>query len=197
MDRTKVRNIAQDAEAALAEVGRKHGVNFSYAGGRFSDTCATLKFEAADMTASGEILSKSAQAWKRQCKTFGFEESDLGRTFRIGRSEYTIRGLTTRRHKFPIDATRKDGKAFKMTAKQVLVALGKVNYGSNYNRNDLTDEVKKQFLSLACQLSPENLSCDGELPAAEVRRRRAALDREWQLLEIRVGRRVTESEVWK
>lgn len=39
----------------------------------------------------------------------------------------------------------------------------------------LTPERKKQLmkelLSLECQLSPENLTCDGELPAGAIRRR--------------------------
>lgn len=49
------------------------------------------------------------------------------------------------------------------------------------NPNNLTkDDVRSLRLSLECDLSPENLSCDGELPASKVRQRgqslRAALE---------------------
>lgn len=60
----------------------------------------------------------------------------------------------------------------------------------------LTVEIKKQFLSLAGQLSPENLACDGELPAHLVRKRYAALKKEWGKLERLVGRTVTENEAY-
>lgn len=59
-----------------------------------------------------------------------------------------------------------------------------------------SNELKNKFISLACQLSPENLSCDGELPTAQVRKRYSQLKREWGKLEVELGRTVTENEVW-
>lgn len=56
--------------------------------------------------------------------------------------------------------------------------------------------LKEQFLQLASQLSPENLTCDGELSRAAVANRRKSLQRQWNALEQRIGRKVTESEVW-
>ena len=60
----------------------------------------------------------------------------------------------------------------------------------------LTDEIKAKFSDLACQLSPENLSCDGELPRAQVQAKYRRLLKEWAALEKLVGRKVTENEVW-
>lgn len=60
----------------------------------------------------------------------------------------------------------------------------------------LTNELKNKFINLACALSPENLSCDGELPATQVRKRYTQLKREWGKLERELGRTVTENEVW-
>ncbi len=60
----------------------------------------------------------------------------------------------------------------------------------------LPKDLHEQFLNLACALSPENLTCDGELPRAEVNRRHASLMRQWAALEARAGRKVTEGEVW-
>ncbi len=57
------------------------------------------------------------------------------------------------------------------------------------------DDLMKKFRSLACRLSPENLSCDGECSRTEVRRRRAVIMREWRILEKLIGRKVSESEI--
>ena len=60
----------------------------------------------------------------------------------------------------------------------------------------LTSELQEKFLDLACALSPENLTCDGELPRYAVRAKLARLNAEWAALEKLAGRKVTESEVW-
>ena len=61
---------------------------------------------------------------------------------------------------------------------------------------ELTKEIKEKFVDLACQLSPENLTCDGELPKAESNRRFRNLNAEWRGLERQIGRVVDEGEVW-
>lgn len=60
----------------------------------------------------------------------------------------------------------------------------------------LSGETLQKFLNLTCDLSPENLTCDGELSQSEVNRRYARLKDEWKQLETQVGHRVTESDVW-
>lgn len=46
------------------------------------------------------------------------------------------------------------------------------------------------------QLSPENLTCDGELPRREIARRRAALQRQLKALFVELGREVDEMECY-
>jgi hypothetical protein len=60
----------------------------------------------------------------------------------------------------------------------------------------ISDEDMSKFLQLVSELSPENLSCDGELSSDEISHRYGRLMVEWRLLEKKVGRKVTESEVW-
>lgn len=65
--------------------------------------------------------------------------------------------------------------------------------------NTLHEPTPAQYealLDLACQLSPENLCCDGELPKAEVAKRYRALVVKWQAIEKDVGRTISEGEVW-
>jgi hypothetical protein len=58
----------------------------------------------------------------------------------------------------------------------------------------LTPELKKDFEDLACRLSPENLSCDGELPPWQVKIKLREIQAEWKTLEKKAGRAVSESE---
>lgn len=60
----------------------------------------------------------------------------------------------------------------------------------------LTDEIKKQFVTLVCDLSPENLTCDGELSPSKVKAKRARLLKEWGRLEREAGERVTETRAY-
>jgi len=60
----------------------------------------------------------------------------------------------------------------------------------------MTDEMKKQFMGLACRLSPENLHCDGEISKTEALRRQRQIMKEWRALEAQLGRTVTEDEAW-
>ena len=53
-----------------------------------------------------------------------------------------------------------------------------------------------EFLRLLVQLSPENLSCDGELRGQKLIQKKRRLDVQWKALEQDVGRKVTEDEVW-
>ena len=61
----------------------------------------------------------------------------------------------------------------------------------------MTKKQKEKFESLSCQLSPENLTCDGELSNSEVQSRYCKLKKEWRKLEAQVGHNVSESDVWK
>jgi hypothetical protein len=60
----------------------------------------------------------------------------------------------------------------------------------------LSAELLKQFVDLATALSPEWLTCDGELSRREVNRRYAKLQRQWRALERKAGRAVMGDEVW-
>lgn len=51
------------------------------------------------------------------------------------------------------------------------------------------------FLRLATQLSPENLSCDGECHPEEVQHRYNALRQDWSTLEQQFGAPVAEKDL--
>jgi|TARA_R100000951_G_C2494140_1_gene135390 transposase-like protein len=61
----------------------------------------------------------------------------------------------------------------------------------------LSDTDLSLFRGLSSMLSPENLSADGEIPQSAVKKRARFLLSEWKKLERKVGRVVTEDEVWE
>lgn len=61
--------------------------------------------------------------------------------------------------------------------------------------NRLTIEDKREIVDLLCRMSPEDLTCDGELSKSEVDDRMRWLRRKWEEIEKRVGFRFHEWEV--
>lgn len=57
-------------------------------------------------------------------------------------------------------------------------------------------EIREKFIELSARLSPENLTCDGELSKTEVRRRYRHLMSEWRKLEKKIGRKISEDSVF-
>jgi hypothetical protein len=57
-------------------------------------------------------------------------------------------------------------------------------------------EIMKDILSVYCGLSPENLSCDGELSRSQVAARAKVLNTKLNNLFREIGRTVSETEAW-
>ena len=57
--------------------------------------------------------------------------------------------------------------------------------------------IKSRFVDIAGELSPENLHCDGERPAAEAARIGRLLKKEWAKLEAQIGYQVSEQMVYE
>lgn len=59
-----------------------------------------------------------------------------------------------------------------------------------------TEEIMENFLDLACSLSPENLTCDGESPPEYVQSKLKSIQKSWKTLEQEIGHPMTEDDVW-
>lgn len=59
------------------------------------------------------------------------------------------------------------------------------------------ESIWAELINLVSALSPENLSCDGEASASYIRSKRAEINKKWAVCEKRLGRKVTEDEVWQ
>jgi hypothetical protein len=60
----------------------------------------------------------------------------------------------------------------------------------------MTKVQEQQFINMACELSPENLHCDGEISQAAAGRKYRQIMSRWHKLEAEVGRTVSEDEAW-
>jgi hypothetical protein len=58
-------------------------------------------------------------------------------------------------------------------------------------------ELLKDLLDVECELSPENLTCDGELPQAEVKRRARRLNKERDEIIAQLGYTPSDNEIWR
>ena len=58
-------------------------------------------------------------------------------------------------------------------------------------------EIMADFGDLCSRLSPENLHCDGEISPAQAQNKYVKLMAIWRKLEKEIGRKVSESEVYK
>ena len=59
------------------------------------------------------------------------------------------------------------------------------------------EELMKSLDVLCCELSPENLHCDGEISRSAAMKKASALRAEWKEIERKLGRKVSEEEVYQ
>lgn len=123
-DRTAVRLLAADLEAAVKAVAAKHGLAVERRGGSFSSTSYTPKFEFSVIGADGSAETTDVANFKRYANMFGLQPTDLGRVFAHQGTAFTICGLRPGARKNPILAKRHDGKAFVFPARVVRDMLG-------------------------------------------------------------------------
>ena len=123
-DRTNLRSISADIEAVLAPVAAKYGITFTYKGARFMPDNATFRIEGATMGTNGVANTRERDAFKLYANLYGMKDTDLDREITYGGERYIIKGLNTRRQKYPVVSTRvRDGKTILLTLEGVKNAI--------------------------------------------------------------------------
>ncbi len=117
-----LRALRDDVNAALAEVGRKHGVTLVADNAKFTDMSArfVLSVAPADSTVQAQIASgvdpkiaKAEADYKNLCKVYGADPEWLGKTITLQRSQFQVMGLLPNKHKNCILIQRiSTGKSF-------------------------------------------------------------------------------------
>ena len=67
------------------------------------------------------------------------------------------------------------------------------------NTKSVTDEIKEKILELLCRMSPENITCDGELNKTQVTQRMQMIRKDWRAVEKEAGRKISleEANQWE
>lgn len=79
--------------------------------------------------------------------------------------------------------------------------INKLRWQRLYNKEaqlpETESEILHSLMSLSCDLSPENLHCDGELTPAQAKEKYIEIMKAWRYLELKLGRSITENELAK
>jgi hypothetical protein len=117
-DRPLVRQVSEEAEAALAAVAEKYGLTITRQPGRFSPDRLTLKIDLIVATETGAPADYASKA-----ALIGLPEDSWGKTFIASGTEYTITEINLRRPKYPVSGTGPKGGRYKFAAAAVKMGL--------------------------------------------------------------------------
>jgi hypothetical protein len=110
-DALLLKKLRPEIEAALAELGRKHGITIRAGSARFSERTADLKLELAVIGGDGGSTRRETEEFEKYHTMFGLEAADLGQIVMLDREEHRLVGLAPNRPKYPIVMERvRDGK---------------------------------------------------------------------------------------
>lgn len=118
------RALSKEIETVLEDLGTKYGIQIVNKGGSFTPSNYTLKLECAVIGSSGVAETKERTDYLNQCHRFGLERDWLDKSFSTMNGNYTIIGLSPRRHKRPVLCRRDyDGKNYVFAPHQVRAAM--------------------------------------------------------------------------
>lgn len=114
INRETIRTLGPQIEQQLAGLAAEHGIRIVYDGGSYdhSGKHGTIKLTVATIGEDGVANDPERTAFEQHAAAYGFESSDLGRTFDFMGETYRIVGLRPRASKRPIACERVDGKRF-------------------------------------------------------------------------------------
>jgi hypothetical protein len=123
-NRSNLRGFTDDVVAHLKAIEAKWGVSFSYQGCNFTAQNCLVKIQAAVVGNGGVPLTREREDFRKYCAIYNLVPTDIDKQITYGGKRYAIKGLTTRRSKYPVVATRLDtGETVMLTATGVKAAL--------------------------------------------------------------------------
>ena len=123
-DRANLRVLNADIQAALTEVGKKHGITIALGTGRFSPNEYRSKITATT-SAPVDAAVRARKEFEEYAGAFFLKPSDFGQTFVVGGKQYTICGIKPKSRQYPVLGRNARGKVFKFAASDVLTWFGR------------------------------------------------------------------------
>jgi hypothetical protein len=134
----------------------------------------------------------------RKAAVLGLPADCLGQWIELGRGKRVqIVGINLRRPEYPVSVQGTQGGRYKLTVFSVKTGLalaGKPSTAPAPKTRRPEAEIMSDIVGCYGQLSPENLSCDGELSMSQQRRKAAEINRRLRDLQTELGRSVSEDE---
>jgi hypothetical protein len=196
--REKCKQLRFELDAILPTVGKKIGLGITC--GRMvyrpDEGTITVKLEATAPNEKGQIEPKEAIDFKACCWQWNLKPEDLGKSFEFQGKTFQLVGAKPRSHRFPLlGKCASNGKTFKFEARQVANQLYPAQ--KILRQGGRTEaEIIKDLQRVECDLSPENLFGDGEIPRSVANRHQAELNRERRRLVEELGREPTDTELY-
>ncbi len=123
-NRSNLHGFTQDVVAHLKAIEAKWGVSFSYQGCNFTAQNCLIKVQAAVVGNGGVPLTREREDFRKYCAIYNLAPTDIDKQITYGGKRYIIKGLSTRRSKYPVVATRLDtGETVMLTATGTKAAL--------------------------------------------------------------------------
>lgn len=124
------------AAVKAAGIEEEYGVSIEKGRGQFNRSVFTMKIECSVVGDDGVAFSQEAEDFKTCAQFHGLKASDLGETFMFRKRAYTVVGFNPKSRKYPVTATRDDGRGFKFEPSTVLTGLGRSPDGFNNRHED-------------------------------------------------------------
>ena len=116
-DRSALRLISDEVEAAVQAIAERHGLTIKAAGGVYGTNEGSVKLVVkVKQAASG--LSADEDTFRKYAQLYGLEPAWFGQTFRSGGRTYTISGISLTSRTRPVIADR-EGKRFKFDTEDI------------------------------------------------------------------------------
>lgn len=110
--------LRPEIEAALAEIGIKHGVSLRCANAKYSSLDFTFQLKGEVIDAGGG-KSKAEAEWEKDSRIFGLESISFGDTFSSNGKQFSITGLDFNKRKYPILAKDASGGGYKFSVEAI------------------------------------------------------------------------------
>jgi hypothetical protein len=192
MDRAKLKQLRAALETAHEQVCREVGVAISVGtitcrAGRATARLVVLDAGPSVVTSvGGPVKSADEVAYEKYAKAAGLDVP-LGTPFKSQGVTFKIAGWLPTKYKYPVLALNPNGKRYKFPLAQVKAALG-----TKRPESVILEELRR----VECDLSPENVSGDGEYPRSYVQQRVSELNRKKAALVAELGREPTDQELY-
>ncbi len=191
--------LIADVDAALKQISEKHGIQKLSCGGVKYESNPSNPTEIVGFRFSCDAQVDSTKS-EIYFKAVGLPLDSIGKKFVYKGKSYEIVGAEPKQ-KYSIHVKSGD-KITRFQADDVKRLLGIVTNpvmtitpGTLIKRPvPMPNDIAAKFKSLASQLSPENLTCDGELNKIQVGMKRKKIMNEWKALETSLGRTVSFDE---